>query len=83
MDKIKLTIDNREVEVENGTTIFQAARQMGIDIPALCYMKLDNLGVENRPGGCRICVVEVEGRRNLAPSCSTVCTPAWWCTPTP
>lgn len=74
MDKIKLTIDNREVEVENGTTIFQAARQMGIDIPALCYMKLDNLGVENRPGGCRICVVEVEGRRNLAPSCSTVCT---------
>lgn len=50
MDKIKLTIDNREVEVENGTTIFQAARQMGIDIPALCYMKLDNLGVENRPG---------------------------------
>ena len=38
-------------------------------------MKLDNLGVENRPGGCRICVVEVEGRRNLAPSCSTVCTP--------
>ena len=65
----------REVEVENGTTIFQAAKQMGIDIPALCYMKLDNLGVENRPGGCRICVVEVEGRRNLAPSCSTVCTP--------
>ena len=41
----------------------------------ICYMKLDNLGVENRPGGCRICVVEVEGRRNLAPSCSTVCTP--------
>ncbi len=75
MDKIKLTIDNREVEVENGTTVFQAAKQMGIDIPALCYMKLDNLGVENRPGGCRICVVEVEGRRNLAPSCSTLCTP--------
>ncbi len=75
MDTIRLTIDNREVEVEKGTTIFQAARQMGIDIPALCYMKLDNLGVENRPGGCRICVVEVEGRRNLAPSCSTVCIP--------
>ncbi|HIZ86353.1 MAG TPA: [FeFe] hydrogenase, group A [Candidatus Coprenecus stercoravium] len=74
MDKIKLTIDNREIEVEKGTTVFQAARQIGIDIPALCYMKLDNLGVENRPGGCRICVVEIEGRRNLAPSCSTVCT---------
>ena len=75
MDKIKLIIDDKEIEVENGITIFQAAKQMGIDIPALCYMKLDNLGVENRPGGCRICVVEVEGRRNLAPSCSTVCTP--------
>ena len=59
MDKIKLTIDNREVEVENGTTIFQAARQMGIDIPALCYTKLDNLGVDDRPGGCLICVVDI------------------------
>ena len=37
-------------------------------------MKLENLGVENRPGACRICVVEEEGRRNLAPSCSTDCT---------
>ena len=74
MDKIKLTIDNKPVEVAKGTTIFQAARQVGINIPALCYMKLENLGVENRPGACRICVVEVEGRRNLAPSCSTDCT---------
>jgi len=74
MDKIKLTIDNKPVEVTKGTTIFQAARQVGINIPALCYMKLENLGVENRPGACRICVVEVEGRRNLAPSCSTDCT---------
>lgn len=75
MDKIKITIDNKAVEVEKGTTIFQAAKSIGIDIPALCYMKLDDMGIENRPGGCRICVVEVEGRRNLAPSCSTVCTP--------
>lgn len=75
MDKIKLTIDHREIEVEKGTTILQAARQIGIDIPTLCYMNLENLGVENHPGGCRICVVEVEGRKNLAPSCVTVCTP--------
>ncbi|NMB37871.1 MAG: 4Fe-4S binding protein [Bacteroidales bacterium] len=74
MDKIKLTIDNMPVEVVKGTTIFQAARQVGINIPALCYMNLEHLGVENRPGACRICVVEVEGRRNLAPSCSTDCT---------
>ncbi len=75
MDKIKLTIDNKVIEVEGGTTIYQAAKTLGIDIPVLCYMKLDDLNIENRPGGCRICVVEVEGRRNLAPSCSTLCTP--------
>ena len=73
-NKIKLTIDNKPVEVTKGTTVWQAARQVGINIPALCYMNLENLGVENRPGACRICVVEVEGRRNLAPSCSTDCT---------
>ncbi len=74
MDKIKLTIDNKPVEVAKGTTILQAARQVGIKIPTLCYMNLEGMGVENRPGACRICVVEVEGRRNLAPSCATDCT---------
>ncbi|HPF93318.1 MAG TPA: NADH-dependent [FeFe] hydrogenase, group A6, partial [Tenuifilaceae bacterium] len=47
---------------------------LGIDIPVLCYMELKDLNIENKPAGCRICVVEVEGRRNLAPSCSTDCT---------
>lgn len=74
MEKIKLTIDKIEVEVNKGTTVYQAAKQIGIDIPVLCYMNLEHLNIENRPGGCRICVVEVEGRRNLAPSCSTECT---------
>jgi NADP-reducing hydrogenase subunit HndD len=73
MSKIKLTIDNRQVEVERGTTIYKAARELGIDIPVLCYMDLHDLNIENKPAGCRICVVEVEGRRNLAPSCSTNC----------
>ncbi|MBN1117711.1 MAG: iron hydrogenase small subunit [Bacteroidales bacterium] len=71
MEKVKLNIDNKQVEVAKGTTIFKAAKQMGIDIPVLCYMHLEDLGIEHKPGGCRICVVEVEGRRNLAPSCST------------
>jgi hydrogenase, Fe-only len=74
MNTIKITIDNNLVEVEKGTTVYQAAKCIGIDIPALCYMNLEHLKIENRPGGCRICVVEIEGRRNLAPSCSTVCT---------
>lgn len=71
METVKLTIDNKTVEVEKGTTILKAARKIGVDIPTLCYMELGDLNIENKPGGCRICVVEVEGRRNLAPSCCT------------
>lgn len=74
MEKIKITIDNKIIEVEKGKTILQAAHENGIHIPTLCYLKLDDLNIENKPGGCRICVVEVEGRRNLAPSCATECT---------
>ncbi|MDD2491303.1 MAG: [Fe-Fe] hydrogenase large subunit C-terminal domain-containing protein, partial [Bacteroidales bacterium] len=75
MENIKIKIDNIDVEVAKGTTIYQAAKKVGIDIPVLCYLNLEHLNIESRPGGCRICVVEVEGRRNLAPSCSTECTP--------
>ncbi|MFA9391936.1 MAG: NADH-dependent [FeFe] hydrogenase, group A6 [Prolixibacteraceae bacterium] len=71
MDKIKLTIDHKEVEVAAGTTILDAAKAIGVHIPTLCHMKLHDMGIENKPGGCRVCVVEVEGRRNLAPACVT------------
>lgn len=74
METVKLTIDNKAIEVPKGTTIYKAAKQLGINIPVLCYMELKDLKIENKPAGCRICVVEVEGRRNLAPSCSTDCT---------
>ena len=67
----KVTIDGKQVEVEKGTTIYKAAQRLKIDIPILCYLDLKDLNIENKPGGCRICSVEVEGRRNLAPSCST------------
>lgn len=74
MDTVRLTIDKKEVVVPKGTTILDAAKSVGIIIPTLCYMKLEDLHYENNPGACRICVVEVEGRRNLAPSCKTPCT---------
>jgi len=73
METVKLTIDNKPIEVPKGTTVLNAARQMGIDIPTLCHMKLDDLNIENKPAGCRICVVEVQGRRNLSPACITKC----------
>jgi NADP-reducing hydrogenase subunit HndD len=71
MDTVNLTIDNKSVVVKDGITILEAASGIGIDIPTLCHMKLDDLNIENKPGGCRICVVEVNGRRNLAPACCT------------
>ena len=74
MNTIKLTIDDKQVEVAAGTSILRAARTVGVDIPTLCYFKLGDMPIENRPGGCRICVVEVEGRRNLAPACATEVT---------
>ena len=76
---IRLTIDNRAVEVSEGTTILKAARQAGIHIPTLCYFELAGMNFENKPGGCRVCVVEVvkdfngRPRRNLAPACATEC----------
>ena len=71
MDTVNLTIDNKPVVVKSGTTILEAASGVGMHIPTLCHMKLDDLNIENKPGGCRICVVEVEERRNLAPACCT------------
>ena len=75
MEMVKLTIDGKAVEVEKNTTILMAARTAGIEIPTLCYFQLKDMEIENRPGGCRICVVEVAGRRNLAPACTTTVTP--------
>jgi iron-only hydrogenase group A len=62
----KLTIDNARVEVPPGTSILNAARMVGIRVPSLCYLE----GVHVM-GGCRVCLVEVEGARTLLAACST------------
>lgn len=64
VEKITLIIDNVKVEVPKEYTILEAARQIGIDIPTLCYMK-----DTNEIGACRMCLVEIEGARNLQASC--------------
>jgi predicted molibdopterin-dependent oxidoreductase YjgC len=65
MPLITLSIDNQNVTVQEGSTILEAARQAGIRIPTLCYLK------ELTPASaCRVCVVEVEGFRTLVASCS-------------
>ncbi|MBQ6047074.1 MAG: (2Fe-2S)-binding protein, partial [Bacteroidales bacterium] len=76
---INVTIDHKAIQVPEGTTILKAARMAGIDIPTLCYFELDGMKFENKPGGCRVCMVEVvkdfngKPRRNLAPACATDC----------
>ena len=64
MSKIKMTINNREVEAYEGQTILEAAKNNGIHIPTLCYLK-DVTGT----GACRVCQVEVEGARTLCAAC--------------
>lgn len=64
MGEIKLTIDNIEVTVPEGSTLLEAARAAGIEVPTLCYLK----GV-NEIGACRMCLCEVEGARGLVTSC--------------
>ncbi len=61
---ISLTIDQQPVTVEEGTSVLEAARQLVIDIPTLCYLK--DL---NAPAACRVCLVQVEGRPTLDASC--------------
>lgn len=61
---INLTIDGKNIEVPEGTTILQAAAKLDIDIPTLCYLK-----EINEIGDCRMCLVEIEGKRGFATSC--------------
>ena len=61
---ININIDGKDISVKEGSTILEAARQANIDIPTLCYLK----GI-NQIGDCRMCIVEIEGRKGFATSC--------------
>lgn len=63
-EKVTLTIDNQEVQVEQGKTLLEAAREMGKDVPTICFHEATTANAL-----CRICVVEVEGQRVLQPAC--------------
>lgn len=65
MEKVKVTIDGKEIEVSEDATIMEACNELGIDIPRLCFLKHIN-----EIASCRLCVVEVEGIRTLKNSCT-------------
>src|SRR6266566_7972274 len=62
---VGVTIDGRDIEMTEGSTILDACRQLEVDTPTLC--QLDTLTPIN---ACRVCVVELEGSRVLVPACS-------------
>jgi NADH dehydrogenase/NADH:ubiquinone oxidoreductase subunit G len=64
--KVKLTIDGKEIEVAENTNLIEAAKEAGIEIPNLCYLK----GMK-AVGACRLCLVEVEGMRAPVIACNT------------
>ncbi|MTI65901.1 MAG: 2Fe-2S iron-sulfur cluster binding domain-containing protein [Firmicutes bacterium] len=63
-EKVTIIIDGNDYKVNKGLTVLEAARSVNIEIPSLCYLK-----DVNEIGSCRVCVVEIDGTRNLQASC--------------
>ncbi|TFG61871.1 MAG: 2Fe-2S iron-sulfur cluster binding domain-containing protein [Spirochaetales bacterium] len=63
---LNMKINNREITVDPGTTILEASRSLGIEIPTLCFLE-----GRNPLGACRVCMVEVEGAKSLMAACAT------------
>jgi len=71
MSMLNITVDGKQTEVPQGSMILDAAKNLNIHVPTLCYLQMKELDINNKCASCRICVVEVEGRKNLAPACAT------------
>lgn len=67
---VNIKINGQNLQVPEGTTVLQAAKEVGVHIPTLCHLELKDFGVVNKVASCRVCVVEVKGRQALAPSCA-------------
>lgn len=70
MKMINLTINGSPVSVAEGSTVLDAAKLVNVHIPTLCHLNLEGFGIVNQTASCRVCMVEVEGRPALVPSCS-------------
>ena len=64
MEMVKVTIDGKQVEVPKTATVLAAAKSVGVDIPTLCHLNLHDINMVNKSASCRICVVEVEGKKD-------------------
>lgn len=71
---VNITLNGIAMQVEPGATILECANKAGVHIPTLCHINRHDIKMVNQVATCRVCMVEVEGRRNLAPACNTVVT---------
>ncbi|MFP4077917.1 MAG: NADH-dependent [FeFe] hydrogenase, group A6 [Candidatus Izemoplasmataceae bacterium] len=67
---VSVTINGIDINVEKGTTVLEAAKKVGIEIPTLCHMNMHELGAVNQNANCRVCVVENKDNGRLVPSCA-------------
>ncbi|SHJ43017.1 NAD(P)-dependent iron-only hydrogenase catalytic subunit [Dethiosulfatibacter aminovorans DSM 17477] len=70
MEMVNIEFNGTKMQVEKGSTILEAANKIGVHIPTLCHLNLEGFGIVNQVASCRVCVVEVEGRPTLVPSCA-------------
>ena len=68
---INLTINGKNVEVSEATTVLDAARSLNINIPTLCHMDLQDIKFVNKLASCRVCLVEDLDKGKFIPSCAT------------
>lgn len=64
MDKVKIILNDKSIEVEKGTMLLDAAKELDITIPTLCHMVMQDGETKNCKGTCRVCMVELENRKN-------------------
>ena len=68
---VNIKINGKQIQEDSSLTILQVAKKHGINIPTLCYMFHEESNLEHKPASCRVCIVEVKGKRNLLPACAT------------
>lgn len=70
MELVNIKINGIELQVPEGTTILDAAKEINVKIPTLCHLNLEGFGIVNQVSSCRVCMVEAVGRPTLVPACS-------------
>lgn len=70
---LNIKINGVDYKVPEGTTVLEASKMANLKIPTLCHLNLKDFGIVNQTASCRVCVVEVEGRPALVPSCAELC----------